>query len=128
VASPFERRDYGRELMMCQRYLPAFTPASSNALVGPGQMWNNTTTCYTYFAFQVAARVAPTGITVSSLSHFRGNGVTTDLTSLSAITIDAPTIYGATIRAVGTGGTANQITSLLASNTSGQLLFTGCEL
>jgi hypothetical protein len=72
--------------------------------------------------------VPPTGITVSSLSHFKGNGVVTDVTSLSAMTIDSPTVNGVMIRTVGTGGTANQCTQLIAINASALILLTGCEL
>jgi hypothetical protein len=128
TATSFDYRPYGTELQLCQRYLPAFTPNGSTGLVGQGQMWNNTTTFYTYFTFQTTTRVPPTGITVSSLSHFKGNGVSTDVTSLSAITVDATTVNGATIRGVGSGGTANQQTSLIAISSSAQLLLTGCEL
>jgi hypothetical protein len=127
-ATGFEYRQYTTELQLCQRYLPAFTPNGSTGIVGAGQMWNNTTTCYTYFTFQTTTRVPPSGITVSSLSHFKGNGVVTDLTSLSAITVDATTVNGSMIRAVGSGGTANQCTQLIAINASAQLLLTGCEL
>ena len=35
VATPFERRDYGRELMMCQRYAHNITGLSSYQLIGP---------------------------------------------------------------------------------------------
>jgi hypothetical protein len=128
TATSFDYRPYTTELQLCQRYLPAFTPNGSTGIVGQGQMWNNTTTFYTYFTFQTTTRVPPTGITVSSLSHFKGNGVSTDVTSLSAITVDATTVNGATIRGVGTGGTANQCTGLIAINASAQLLLTGCEL
>jgi hypothetical protein len=127
-ATGYEYRQYTTELQLCQRYLPAFTPNGSTGIVGQGQMWNNSTTFYTYFTFQTTTRVPPTGITVSSLSHFKGNGVSTDVTSLSAITVDATTVNGSTIRGVGTGGTANQQTSLIAINASAQLLLTGCEL
>ena len=34
VATPFERRDYGRELMLCQRYYYQISPAASNSLFG----------------------------------------------------------------------------------------------
>jgi hypothetical protein len=48
VATPFERRDYGRELIMCQRYYAevAVTPTS--------------TSIFSYSALPVAMRVAPT--------------------------------------------------------------------
>jgi hypothetical protein len=56
VASPFERRDYGRELMMCQRYgepIP-YHIVSMNAITGND--------CYTFAPFKVEKRAAPTMI------------------------------------------------------------------
>jgi hypothetical protein len=50
VASPFERRDYGRELMMCQRYYATLNSAVSVAGVAY-------TTCM--MPFKVAMRAAP---------------------------------------------------------------------
>ena len=54
VASPFERRDYGRELMMCQRYYETGTP---------GQFYNYTGTSTTIGVstfFAVTKRATPT--------------------------------------------------------------------
>ena len=127
TATPFEQRLYGTELALCQRYLPAF---SGSGYVCLGMMANNTTSCYGFFPFVVSPRVTPTGITVSSLAHFKGNGVLTDLTSLSGISITAGSSVanGVMIALTGTGGTPNQFTSPYSVSASGQLLFTGCEL
>jgi hypothetical protein len=48
VASPFERRDYGRELMMCQRYCRAYSSYAmgrardSDTVFGPGIIFGTT--------------------------------------------------------------------------------------
>lgn len=42
VATPFERRDYGRELMMCQRYYMHYTGAANNPAIGMGIQLSNT--------------------------------------------------------------------------------------
>jgi hypothetical protein len=65
VASPFERRDYGRELMMCQRYYqrtPAFfgitVPSNQTEVTGAYSMW-------------VPLRASPTATVPSSCSFHR---------------------------------------------------------
>jgi hypothetical protein len=73
VATPFERRDYGRELMMCQRYFEALSANASGAL-GAGQyitlgVCENTTRVQPYYSFKVQKRVAPS-TTLSTISSF----------------------------------------------------------
>ena len=41
VASPFERRDYGRELMMCQRYFIQMNGTAANPAIGSGIQSSN---------------------------------------------------------------------------------------
>jgi len=55
VASPFERRDYGRELMMCQRYCLAFRTDNH---VGAG-LWYASSAVVHQVTFPVQMRVAP---------------------------------------------------------------------
>jgi len=54
VASPFDRRDYGRELMMCQRYFERL-PAGGYPAVGV-----RTTDWYGYIQWQTDKRTNPT--------------------------------------------------------------------
>jgi hypothetical protein len=75
VASPFERRDYGRELIMCQRYTYAWNAADGGgafAKIGLGFFSSSTNfKCLTYFPVQM--RAAPTSVTASgSLNMFDG--------------------------------------------------------
>jgi hypothetical protein len=67
VATPFERRDYGRELMMCQRYFYKTTGGSNtrHAISGNGSLPQSFPTVF----FKVTMRAVPT-VTVSSVSHF----------------------------------------------------------
>jgi len=60
VASPFERRDYGRELIMCQRYFLLYSGVSGTA--GSGS------TMYTVFQLPVTMRSAPTASTTAVLT------------------------------------------------------------
>ena len=59
VASPFERRDYGRELMMCQRYYAKLAASSSYAAFGSGALTSSTNTDI-YIKYPVTMRAAPT--------------------------------------------------------------------
>ena len=119
VATPFERRDYGRELMMCQRYLPvvkAGSPMSGYAV--------SATVAYASAPFCVISRVPPTGLT-TTISGFMWNasGGSVNLTSLgfsSAGTTGAFVFPG-----VSSGLTAGAGTIIVNNN---DILFTGCEL
>ncbi len=64
VASPFERRDYGRELMMCQRY--GFRLADGSATRVATGTWNSSTGADIQFAPPVQMRATPTLTVVSN--------------------------------------------------------------
>jgi hypothetical protein len=70
VASPFERRDYGRELMMCQRYFELATVYSASATGG-------SRTDLSWIQWQVQKRAQPTLITVSTTSIGGSNSLQT---------------------------------------------------
>jgi hypothetical protein len=89
VAYPFERRDYGRELMMCQRYFELLS-----SYVGSDSSGGSTSR--TAYFFKVSKRAAPT-ITLGS-----GSNGTVALTSVDLFQLGAA---GAT-PATGTGGNA----------------------
>ena len=57
VASPFDRRDYGRELIMCQRYFQKF--GGSPAFCSANMMSNNTARMW--YSFPVIMRASPVG-------------------------------------------------------------------
>jgi hypothetical protein len=60
VATPFERRDYGRELIMCQRYYYRVSP-DLNAPFGAG--FNvSTTQAYINASFPTVMRITPTAV------------------------------------------------------------------
>jgi hypothetical protein len=67
VASPFERIDYGRQLIQCQRYFYKTTGGSNtrHAISGNGSLPQSFPTVF----FKVTMRAVPT-VTVSSVSHF----------------------------------------------------------
>ena len=125
TATSFDFRDYGRELAMCQRYLPAFNGTDNQ---WAGQAYNTTNTVVP-LVFPVTPRVAATGITVSSASHFRllnsvGSGLTTTTVVLgSSGTGSAYINFG-----VASGLVAGNGVIGYSASASAQILFTGCEL
>ena len=66
VASPFERRDYGRELIMCQRYYWQTNSETSFASVGSGVM-NTASVARVFIPYPVSMRAIPT-VSATSLS------------------------------------------------------------
>jgi hypothetical protein len=127
VATPFEIRDYGRELMMSQRYLPSLSSISTTDYFDEGYT-SSTTNVFALFEFLVAPRVPPTGLTVSAASHFTvimSSGTTVVPTSLA---FGAASFKTARYSLAGTGFTANLPCQIYFNNASGRILFTGCEL
>jgi hypothetical protein len=122
AATSFDYRPYGTELALCQRYLPAFT--GTNSVIGSGAFYS-ATVAWAIVKFPVTTRVAPTGVTASSGSAitFYANGAY----STSAISLEIAGIDGAQLRTT-VSGAPTGYASVAYLGTSGQLLFTGCEL
>jgi hypothetical protein len=116
------------ELAACQRYLPAFI-GQGNSFFGFAQ---NTTTSKMYFKLPTNARVAPTGITVSTLSNFTSYNKGYSGGTPTAITFDTcgpDTGYFSVSTTAGSPTfVAGEIASLQFGNSSASILFTGCEL
>jgi hypothetical protein len=125
TATSFDYRPYGTELALCQRYLPAFNGTSWMFM---GQAGSSTIN-YVPITFSVSTRVAPTGITVSSASHFRSwSAPASDLTPTN-VQFNRAGIYSGAIQVTFSSGlTAGNASGFFANNSSAQLLFTGCEL
>jgi len=69
VATPFERRSYGQELAMCQRYFQKVSGGGSNSGAISSGVIYNTSSAITYFKFPATMRAAPTG-SVASAGNF----------------------------------------------------------
>lgn len=132
-ATPFQTASGGspqQELAMCQRYLPAISGIYA-PIAGYSTATNSSVV---FFNFPVTARVVPTGITVSSASHFQilnGSGASGTPTAITFDSFNTGTngsglIVGSTIGSptlvAGQGAYARIVSS------SGSILFTGCEL
>ena len=112
------------ELAACQRYLPAFKYDAASSIIAGGYAYS-TNNVQMVCPFPVSARVAPTGITVSNVTHVTwnstGNNASTNITFNSASTLAGGVLVAATATS-GTGGVGT------FNNASGSILFTGCEL
>jgi hypothetical protein len=90
VATPFDRRDYGRELMMCQRYYVRLNAVFANVYA------YNSTSCWGKLAdLPVTMRATPTG-GISNIGHFRptvGGSFASAFTS-GAVDFTSPTSIG----------------------------------
>lgn len=84
AATPFERRSYGDELALCQRY---FQKAEAGSNIGS---WQSTTAALMYCGFNTTMRVAPT-IALAS-----GSTITVDCFGVGDSTSSSYTLYGST--------------------------------
>lgn len=129
VVTPFERRDYGRELMMCQRYLPVITAgAGYNGFTCNG-FAQTTTQANLIYPFKVTPRVPPTGIVATNIGAF---GATTQasVAAASSVAFTAATLESANfyLNTPGSSYTVGYPIFMTTSGTSGSVQFTGCEL
>ena len=128
VATPFERRQYGTELMLCQRYLPASKATVASGIVAIGQAYS-TTEALVSMPFQVTPRTSPTGAIVSSAAHFLCWQANAGGTTPTGVIFNQASLTTATLQVSGmTGLVAGNSTSLSFGNASGNVYFTGCEL
>jgi hypothetical protein len=116
------------ELAACKRYLPSVLVGSGNSLTGYA---TSTTNSYVCAQFDVQARVAPTGLTVSGSSYtlFAGGGGSGTPT---AIAFDSAGVNSTLIQVTTTAGSptlaGNNAVALRSTASTSQILFTGCEL
>ncbi len=120
VASPFERRDYGRELMMCQRYYYKVNANSAGDMLGTG--YCVTTTAATYLAtFPTTMRANPTALeqsgTAGDYSTYTGNATLTTCNAVPTFAV-ASTSNARTACTVASGLTAGQGSFFRAVNTN----------
>jgi hypothetical protein len=104
VASPFERRDYGRELMMCQRYYYEFN--QSGGLAAPCLPWTGTNTnrCFAMFNHPVAMRASPT-VAYTSQTY---NSISTTAPTASATSVTGTNITAGNISTIRFGINNNE--------------------
>jgi hypothetical protein len=126
TATTFSRAgsNFGGELALCQRYLPAFKYDAAASMIANGYAYA-TNAVQMVCPFPVTARVAPTGITISNVTHITwastGSNATTNVTFNAASTAACGVLLAVT-------AVSGQAGVGIFNNASGTLLFTGCEL
>jgi hypothetical protein len=120
VASPFERRDYGRELMMCQRYCWAFGN-SDNSVFGAG--YETAAIGRTVAALPVVMRASPTLSASSAASTFAlvDSGSAGRAGTAIALAFASPTSVSVDLSASGTN--ANVPCILRTASASANIVF-----
>jgi len=126
TATSFDYRDYGTELFLCQRYLPAF---SGSGQIGGGGNAVNGSIAYTTVTFPVITRVAPSGMTVNSAGNFTIGcaGVTSDIACTSVSASNFSTSSALVNSVISSGITGGQVITM-RGGASALMYFTGCEL
>ena len=127
TATPFEFRQYGTELALCQRYY--------QRLYGPSNLfgyWDGSNYGYVGYCLPVTMRTAPTSIGYSSLSHFQLNNSTVGNPTVNALSLDTGTSNPSVINiyaAVSSGGSSNgKGTRLYTSTSTAYIEILGGEL
>lgn len=129
TATSFDYRPYGTELALCQRYLPAISVAGgSNAYIGAG-MAVGTTTAYYTISLPVTPRVPPTGLVISSASHFSAFTATASTSVCTGFVFSGACNHSAFVYLSGMSGLSGGNSTLIyLNNASALLYFTGSEL
>ena len=129
VASPFERRDYGRELMMCQRYYyRIFAANGSGTFTKYGIGFARGTTRYDILVnTPVSMRAAPTTLDTSATSSFLVFDGGADLT-VSALAFDQQNLNTTSLNITVSGATQYRPGVLQANNNATSYIGLGAEL
>ena len=99
TASPFEYRQYGTELALCQRYCWVNTPGT-NSPMSMGGVWQTASQFNGVVQFPVPMRASPSFSYLSAVSNY---GIVTN----GVVTPSALTSYGASTYSIGIAATAS---------------------
>jgi hypothetical protein len=127
-ASSYVPRLYGEELLLCQRYFPAWSNGVNGAYC-PGLSFSSTQAIMT-FGYQVPPRVVPTGIVTSTASGFQCYTAAGSVVNLTALSYDTNTSVTALslIATVASGLASGDATALKSGAGATFIYATGCEL
>jgi hypothetical protein len=122
TATPFERRPYGTELMLCQRYCVLIASGANKPIAN--SFYYSATNVSGYLSFPVDMRATPT-LSVVSGTNYYGSVANGGIDSLNSLTQDIRNERGITLynntEAAGTAGHAGY---LYSANAAGQVLVT----
>ena len=122
VATPFERIDYGRELMLCQRYYYKIIPKNTNYFTSG---FNNTTTVHRGIAnFPTSMRTEPTAIeqsgTAADYGVAHGGATVTNLSAVISSFVSSVNSSRLSV-SVASGLTQGQASMIIANNDTAYL-------
>jgi hypothetical protein len=126
-STAFDYRDYGRELILCQRYCPAFPvqAGSHNSFLG---MAYGSSLALWQFNMPVTPRVVPTGVTytgtATNLRYYVGNSSG----SVSSFAYNDATYQTGWASSGVSASNAQCLMLATPTSESGVIYFTGCEL
>jgi hypothetical protein len=122
VATPFERRPYGTELMLCQRYCVLIASGVNKPIAN--SFYYTATNLVGYLSFPVDMRTTPTLSVVTGTSYY-GNVANGGIDGLDSLTQDIRNERGITIyNNTEAAGTAGHGGYLYSQNAAGQVLVT----
>lgn len=130
AASPFEYRDYSRELMMCQRYYYRLYPNAVNKYLTTAGTSTNSTTCQSFGVFPVPMRIAPTALEQSGTAgNYSVLEVGLTLTACSVVPVymadpTTTTTYGV-LATVSSGLVTSRFSVLVSNATTGASAYLG---
>ena len=132
VATPFERRPFGTELALCQRYCVNYTSTTANGAYYRyvGGQCSTTAAFEGSFALPVPMRVTPSLTTTGTASNygiFHGGNVST-LSSIPTFGADGSNNLTVSIGGVSSGLTTGRAASLLSNNNQTSFLLFTAEL
>jgi hypothetical protein len=124
VATPFERRPYGTELMLCQRYCYSVKDdGDGNSVFGTGMAFGNTN-AGAAIQFPVTMRATPSTLTTTgTFNAWSSTGAALAVTATSLNVVSNPNIGWIGITVGGGGLVAGNATALYAASTTAQLTF-----
>ena len=117
VATPFERRSYGQELALCQRY--CFVQQATGANYSFGVSSVNSTLPMGLVAFPAPMRTAPTSATLSAANTFTFASGAPGAVAFDSAGETSGVIYGSG----GTGGSAGFSGRFMSANSSAKIIW-----
>jgi hypothetical protein len=131
VATPFERRSFGQELALCQRYYYRVNrDGIAFGRLGTGGIAFSSTGMAGWTAFPVPMRTAPTALettgTASNYQVFNASG--SGVTATSIVYNNSTTVMGETLVTVASGLVSGNSSLIVSNNTANAYLGWSAEL
>ncbi|NDB58085.1 hypothetical protein EB001_06545 [bacterium] len=128
TATPFERRMYGTELALCQRYCPVFNLSSGSTADTYRGFAANTTLSDYDLQLPVSPRTPPTGITASGTFGVGNGAAGANATSIAFLSGGYTTLNVRVTTTAGSPTLSQGVGTALYGSSNGLIIATGCEL